>query len=183
MNVDVPMSQDDETRLKVALGRDDIARVAKIVAVAGAMEALDQATGQFVPSTIADQRSYRIYCLFRQGMTLPEAEGLVADLFKVPALAAKRMVTAAVARYSVELNKAVNAAACTMLDGSEWNQDDLRWEVAMPMVFIRNRLLELLSRGKLPDPTQARRGAIWQFPDETYAWLRHELGMPARKIP
>jgi len=184
MNLDVPLSEDDKARLALALGRNaNIERVAKIVALAGATEALDQATGRSVPSTIAEVRSHRIYCLVRQGMTLAEAEALVAYLFKVPAPAAKRMVMSAVARYSVELNADVNKAAAATLDDAEWNEDAERWEVAMPTAFIRDRFLDILSRGEQPDPSPARRGSIWQFPDETFAWLREQLGLEKKDVP
>ena len=161
----------------------EVDRVARMVALAGAMEAIDQATGKAVFSSMADLRSYRIYCLVRQGMALAEAESLVAHLFKITASSARRMVGQAMACYAVELNAAMNQEASATLESARWNPESDRWEVAMPTVFIRNRLLEILSRNDLPNPKSADRGALWQFPDETYRWAREQLGLSARPAP
>jgi hypothetical protein len=181
VRLEFTFTDDDRQRLASVLGAtEDIGRVAKTVALAGAMEAIDQATGKAVFSSMTDLRSYRIYCLVRQGMALAEAESLVAHLFKVPAASAKRMVSRAMARYAVELNAAMNTEAATMIESARWNKESKRWQVAMPTGFIRDRLLEILSRSNLPDPTPARRGALWQFADETYQWARTQLNLPAR---
>ena len=75
-------------------GRLTIQQMAELVARAGAREALALATGQAVPSTITDARSFRIFFLLQEGMSLGEAERLVAALFKVPAGTARRWVSA-----------------------------------------------------------------------------------------
>jgi hypothetical protein len=182
--LEFPFSDSDRQRLAAVLGNpEDVDRVARTVALAGAMEAIDQATGNAVFSSMTDLRSYRIYCLVRQGMTLAEAESLVAHLFKVPAASAKRMVSRATARYAVELHAAMNQEASAMLDSARWNRESERWEVAMPTAFIRDQLLEVLSRSDLPDPNPARRGSVWQFADETYQWARVQLGLPPRRSP
>jgi hypothetical protein len=184
LRLEFPFSDDDRQRLAAVLGSaEDVDRVAKTVALAGAMEAIDQATGKAVFSSMSDLRSYRIYCLVRQGMALAEAESLVAHLFKVPVASAKGMVSRATARYAVELNAAMNEEASAMLDSARWNAESERWEVAMPTAFIRERLLEILSRSDLPDPKPAHRGSVWQFPDETYQWAREGLGLKARPSP
>jgi hypothetical protein len=181
LRLELPFSEEDRQRLAAVLGNaDDVDRVARMVAVAGAMEAIDQATGKAVFSSMTDLRSYRIYCLVRQGMALAEAESLVAHLFKVTASSARRMVGQAMARYAVELNAAMNREASDTLDSARWNTESERWEVAMPTAFIRNRLLEILSRSDLPNPKSADRGALWQFPDETYQWARQQLGLSPR---
>jgi hypothetical protein len=182
LRLELPFSEEDRQRLASVLGNaDDVDRVARMVALAGAMEAIDQATGKAVFSSMTDLRSYRIYCLVRQGMALAEAESLVAHLFKVTASSARRMVGQAMARYAVELNAAMNREASAMLDSARWNTESERWEVGMPTAFIRNRLLEILSRSDLPNPKSADRGAVWQFPDETYQWVREQLGLSARQ--
>ncbi len=184
MRLEFAFSDDDRQRLAAVLGsNEDVDRVAKTVALAGAMEAIDQATGKAVFSSMTDLRSYRIYCLVRQGMALADAESLVAHLFKVPVGSAKGMVRRATARYAVELNAAMNEEASAMLDSARWDAEAERWEVAMPTAFIRERLLEILSRSHLPDPAPARRGAVWQFPDETYQWARAQLGLAPRPSP
>ncbi len=85
MDVVVPYENEDRLRLQRAVQGDrDIDALAAVIARAGAREALDQATGRFAPTNLTDQRSYRIYCLLREGMALSQAYGLVAGIFQVP---------------------------------------------------------------------------------------------------
>lgn len=178
MNLELDITADDRERLEKALPRGyDIDDVVEKVSMAGVREALDYATGRAVFSSMADLRSYRIFCLVRQGVHLAQAEVLVANLFKVPPTTARRLVNSAVARYAVELDESLDEEVSRTLDVAAWNTEADRWELAMPTVFLRDRILDVLSRSEQPDPSPAHRGAVWQFPDETFAWLRGELGL------
>lgn len=184
MEVRLTVSDDDRRRVAQALDANaDPDRILQLVAQAGATEAVDYATGRAVFSTMSDLRSYRIYRLICAGMTLGEAEMLVARLFKVPDGTARRLVNAAVSRYSIEIAEGLLAALCELLGDAEWNPDVSRWEVSMPAGFIRNRVLDILRRTNLPDPSRADRGAVWRLADETYQWLRQEYGLDPRPPP
>jgi hypothetical protein len=119
MRVDVPFSEDDRVRLRQALGSGrNPDEVAKLLALAGASELLALATGRVVPATLADARAFRIFNLIEQGMSLSEAESLVAAIFKVPTATAKRLVNAAVARYAVELQEGLSGTIKDVLDAA-----------------------------------------------------------------
>jgi hypothetical protein len=153
--------------------------VATLLARAGASEILALATGRTVPATLADARAFRIFNLLQQGMNLSDAESLVAAIFKVPATTAKRMVNAAVARYSVELQEGLNGTIGEVLDGAAWDKERSRWDIRMPPTFIRERILEVAASLPVPDPGRAA-GSLWRFPDETYQAVRKEFGLPAK---
>jgi hypothetical protein len=179
MEINVPLPAEDRERLKEFLGTDEeVDRVARLVAQAGAREVLAQATGRAVFSSMADLSSFRIFCLLEQVMDLSEAEALVALLFKVPASSAKRMVNKAVARYSVELQAALKKIIVELLENATWNKESKRWEVSIPTTFVRERILEGLGRIELPTPVPAQRGPVWKFADETFQALRREFGLP-----
>ena len=119
MDIDIPFSAEDRKRLGQALGSSwDADDVAALLARAGASEILALATGRTVPATLADARAFRIFNLLQQGMNLSDAESLVAAIFKVPSATAKRMVNAAVARYSVELQQGLSGTIGEVLDGA-----------------------------------------------------------------
>jgi hypothetical protein len=181
MKLDIPYDDDQRDQLRRALGRvDDKDQIATIIAKAGAREALALATGEGVFSSITDLRSFRVFCLLAEGMTLAEAEELIARVFKVPPASAKRMVGTAVARYVVELQASLDTALRAMLDAAEWNSEVERWEVRMPATFLRDRTFDILSRTDLPDPESASRGALWRLPDETYSHLREAVALPVK---
>jgi len=180
VNVEVPFAADDRKRLIQALGSGrDPDEVAELLARAGATELLALATGRVVPATLAEARAFRIFNLIDQGMSLPDAESLVASIFKVPTTTAKRIVNAAVARYAVELQQGLAGTITDVLDAATWDQENGRWEVRMPTTFIRERILEVASRQPVPDPSRAA-GSLWRFPDETYQAVRSELGLRPR---
>jgi hypothetical protein len=130
MRVDVPFSEDDRVRLRQALGSGrNPDEVAKLLALAGASELLALATGRVVPATLADARAFRIFNLIEQGMSLSEAESLVAAIFKVPTATAKRLVNAAVARYAVELQEGLSGTIKDVLDAATWDSEHERWGV------------------------------------------------------
>jgi hypothetical protein len=116
-------------------------------------------------------------------MQMGEAEKLVADLFKIPARSARTLVSAAVARYSVELEEALAKRIAATLDEAPWNKDADRWEVTLADAFIRERLFDELQRGNQPDPVRAGVGAVWRFPDETYQWLRAQHALAGKPKP
>jgi hypothetical protein len=182
MRVDVDLDEEDLRRLSQALGgAGDVDRVAKLVAKAGAIELLSLATGRAVPSGMADLRAFRIYCLLQEGMTLAEAEALVASIFKVPSATAKRFVNYAVARYGVELADGLHGAVIEALEDAAWNEERARWDVRIASTFVREKVMDTLSRLDLPDPALAQRGPVWRFADETYQALRDAMGLARRK--
>jgi hypothetical protein len=181
MDIDIPFSGEDQARLAQALGSTwDVDDVATLLARAGASEILALATGRTVPATLADARAFRIFNLLQQGMSLSDAESLVAAIFKVPSASAKRMVNAAVARYAVELQQGLSGTIGEVLDAATWDKEHQRWDVRIPPTFIRERILEAAARLPVPDPTRAA-GIIWRFPDETYQAVRKEFGLAPKQ--
>jgi hypothetical protein len=176
----VAFTADDRRRLSQALGpswnADD---VATLLARAGASEILALATGRTVPATLAEARAFRIFNLLQQGMSLSDAEALVAAIFKVPSATAKRMVNSAVARYAVELQQGLSGTIGEVLEAATWDEDRDRWEIRIPPTFIRERILEAAARLPVPDPSRVA-GSLWRFPDETYQAVRKEVGLSAK---
>jgi hypothetical protein len=180
MDISIPFNDADRERLSQALGPTrNVDDVAALLARAGASEILALATGRAVPSTLADERAFRIFSLLEQGLSLSDAEAVVAAIFKVPSATAKRMVNSAVARYSIELQKGLSGTIGAVLDGAKWDKDHERWEIRIPPTFIRERILEAAARLPVPDPGRAA-GSLWRFPDETYQAVRREFGLAER---
>jgi hypothetical protein len=117
--------------------------------------------------------------LLQQGMTLSDAETLVAAIFKVPSATAKRMVNSAVARYAIELQQGLSGTIGEVLEAATWDKERERWDIGMPATFIRERILEAAARLPVPDPSRAA-GSLWRFPDETYQAVRKEFGLSAK---
>lgn len=178
MRVDVPFSDDDQQKLQRALGAADVNRIAQMVARAGARECLAQATGDAVFSSMSDLRSFRIFCLLREGMGMSEAERLVAGLFKIPSASSKRLVSTAIARYAVELEARVRDTMVELLNDAVAAED--AWDMRMPSAFVRERVSDLLEGMDVPPPTSAQRGSIWRFPNETYQALRRAFQLGER---
>jgi hypothetical protein len=182
MELNLELSKDDRERLRQALGAEaDVDRIATVVARAGAREALAMATGRAVFSSIADLRAFRIYCLFREGMTPAEAERVVSAVFQVPSGSARRLVANAVARYGIELRRNVMGAIRELLDAAEWR--DGRWEMRMPSSFVRQEVWNVVNRLDVPNPVLAERGAVWKLADETFRALRSSFGLGTRRPP
>lgn len=180
MKVEVPFETEDRQRLSQALGSGrDADGIAQLLARAGATEFLALATGRVVPATLADARAFRIYNMLEQGMSLSDAESLVAAIFKVPTATAKRLVNSAVSRYAVELQQGLSGSIAAVLDAATWDKEHDRWEIRMPTTFIRERILEVAARQPVPDPSRAA-GSLWRFPDETYQAIREEFELPAK---
>lgn len=183
MDIDIPFTDEDRERLRQALGpKRDVDQIAGLLARAGANEILALATGRTVPTTIADERAFRIFSLLQQGLSLSEAEVLVAAIFKVPSATAKRMVNSAVARYAIELQQGLSGAVGAVLDGADWKKDQKRWEIRVPPTFVCERILEAAASVPFPDPSRAA-GSLWRFPDETYQAVREAFGLAKRPIP
>jgi hypothetical protein len=180
VEIDIPFTDADRERLRQALGPSrDTDEIATLVARAGATEILALATGRTVPTTLADERAFRIFNLLQQGLSLSDAEGVVAAIFKLPSATAKRMVNSAVARYAVELQYGVSGTIGEVLDAATWDKDRERWEIRVPPTFIRERILEVAARLPVPDPSRVA-GSLWRFPDETYQAVRNEFGLASR---
>lgn len=180
MEIDIPLDDDDRTRLRRAIGSTwDVDDIATLLARAGASELLALATGRTVPATLAEARAFRIFNLLQQGMSLSDAETLVTAIFKVPLTTAKRLVNFAVARYSVELHEGLSGTISEVLEAASWDEDRERWSIRMPPTFIRERILDAAARLPVPDPGRAA-GSLWRFPDETYQAVRAEFGLPGK---
>jgi hypothetical protein len=180
VDVNIPFTDADRERLSQALGPNrNVDEVAALLARAGASEILALATGRAVPSTLADERAFRIFSLLEQGLSLSDAEAIVAAIFKVPSATAKRMVNSAVARYSIELQQGLSGTIGEVLDKAEWDTDSKRWEIRIPPTFIRERILEVAARLPVPDPSRSA-GSLWRFPNETYQAVRREFGLAER---
>jgi hypothetical protein len=175
----VSVSKDDRARLARSLGpKSD--RMLEIVLKAGAEEARDLATGRAVFSTMAELRSYRVYCLVRAGLSVQDAATAVAALFKISPSGARRVVATSLSRYAIELADDVDTVVTSTLEGATWHTESESWRIELPAGFTRDRILELARASTEPDPRPVGRGTLWSFPEETYAWLRAQTGLPAR---
>jgi hypothetical protein len=182
LSVELDLSKEDVDRLRTSLGSNvDVERIAGAILEAGAREFLAQATGRAVPGGIREARLYRIFLLIRAGVSLREAQTVVAATFKETPGRARGMVEAAIARYDVELRGPVDARVTEVLEDAAWV--DSRWEVELPGGFVRDRVLEIASDTTHADPERAGRGIIYKFPDETYQAVRAELGLSPRPKP
>jgi hypothetical protein len=119
---------------------------------------------------------FRIFTLLQQGLKLSDVEVLTAAIFKVPMSSAKRMVSAAVARYAVELQSSLQASVNETLEEANWNKEGKRWEMRMSSSFLRERILGAADPLPTPDPTRAG-GSTWRFSDETYQAVRASFGL------
>ncbi|MEV6735330.1 hypothetical protein [Streptomyces sp. NPDC051364] len=183
MQIHLDPSQEDMERLQSALGNPppaEVARLAKIIAHAGAQEAFDYATGVAMPATMADLRAYRICRLVKAGMRLSEAESVVASLFKVAPASARRLVQTAVARFSVELGSDLLATVKDVLETAVWDEvESGKWIMLLPSRLVQEWALDRARLSDLPNPSRVR-GALWHFSDETYQHLRELAGLPPR---
>jgi hypothetical protein len=178
----ISLSSEDEARLKTSLGANaDLARIAKAIATAGANEFLEQATGRVVPGAIREARLFRTYQLLKAGVTLAEAQAIVAAVFKETPGRARGLVESAIARYDIELRASVDARVQEVLDAATWK--DPRWEVELPSGFARDRVLDAAAETSFADPSRAGRGAVYQFPEETYQAVRQAFLMKKRPKP
>jgi hypothetical protein len=181
IQVAIPFGRAEQLLLEQALGsRDDLRRIASIIAEAGAMELTALATGQAVFSSMADLRSYRIYCLLKTGLPRGDTEILVASIFKLPLGQARRLVNSAVARYAVELG-GVAETIRQALKNAVWSPEPEGWLLDLSSELVRDRLSATLASKDLPDPERMKRGAIWRYPVETYSALREAFDLPPRE--
>ncbi|HUC14669.1 MAG TPA: hypothetical protein VMS00_09485 [Acidimicrobiales bacterium] len=178
----ISLSAEDEARLRTSLGaKADLTRIATAIANAGANEFLEQATGRVVPGAIREARLFRIYQLLKAGVTLLDAQAIVAAVFKETPGRARGLVESAIARYDVELRASVDARVQEVLDAATWQ--DPRWEVELPSGFVRDRVLAAAADTSFADPSRAGRGAVYQFPDETYQAVREAFQLRDRPKP
>jgi hypothetical protein len=151
------------------------------MARAGANEILAQATGRVVPSGIREARLYRIYLLLEAGITLAEAQAVVAASFKETPTRARSLVESAIARYDIELRESVDSRIAEVLEDGKWRED--RWYVELPAGFVRERVLSVADDTTLADVTRAGRGSVYCFPDETYQAVRKKFDLKERAKP
>ncbi|MCA1702285.1 MAG: hypothetical protein LC808_03035 [Actinobacteria bacterium] len=182
VSLTMTVSDEDVDRLRTSLGATaDLARIVDAVVRAGATEFLTQATGRVVPGGLREARLYRVFLLLQAGVTLSEAQALVAAIFKETPGRARGLVESAIARYDVELRTSVDARVSEVLNDAAWEED--RWEVELPVGFVRDRVLDVAAETPLADPTRAGRGAVYRFPDETYQAVRKQIGLKTRVKP
>lgn len=183
VEINIEVDETARRRLQALFGAGtDLDRILKIVLQAGAQEALDYATGAAVFSSMADLRSYRVFCLLRAGMTPDDAEQVLPALFKLSPAGTRRIVATSFARYSIELADTIETVLRSTLDAATWVKDDSRWKVSLPAGLARDRVLELTRNSDQPDPVR-QTGAVHAFPDETYQWLRGRLNFDERPVP
>jgi hypothetical protein len=185
MEIETPFDDQDRQRLRRAMGGDrDYDDLAQLIALAGAREAIDQATGRFVPSTIAEERSYRIFCLLREGLSLADAYALIAGIFQTEPATAKRYVDSAMARFRVELDEAMDAAirAAFADDAAGTEFMDSLWWVRVPDSLI-GRVRQIVHDAGQPEIASARKGNVWKFADESYQAVRAAVALTVRPLP
>ncbi len=157
--VTISLSAEDEARLRTSLGtKADLTRITTAIANAGAREFLEQATGRVVPGAIREARLFRIYQLLKAGVTLAEAQAIVAAVFKETPGRARGLVESAIARYDVELRASVDSRVQEMLEAATWQEP--RWEVELPSGFSRDRVLDAAADTAFADPSRAGRGGL-----------------------
>jgi hypothetical protein len=182
VTVTIAVSDDDVARLRTSLGPTvDLDRILGLLVRAGATELLTQATGRVVPGGLREARLYRVYLLLEAGVTLGEAQALVAAIFKETPGRARGFVESAIARYDVELRASVNARVAEVLDAAIWTEE--KWDVELPLGFVRDRVLEIAGETTFADPNRAGRGSVYRFADETYQAVRASVGLRARPRP
>lgn len=182
ISVTISVSNEDVKRLRISLGtHGELDKILEAVIRAGATEFLSQATGRVVPSGIREARIYRVFLMLQAGVALNEAPAIVAAIFKETPVRARGLVQAAIARYDVELRASVDTRVADVLKKATWNEG--RWDVELPVGFVRDRILDFAGATPLADPTRAGRGVVYQFPDETYQAVRQEFGLEPRAKP
>jgi hypothetical protein len=182
VSVTVTMTDEDLSRLRTSLGPStDLERIARALSMAGATELLAQATGRVVPGGMREARLYRIYLLLQSGITLEEAQTIVASIFKETPARARALVESAIARYDIELRKSVVARVAELLDKGVWANNT--WNVELPVGFVRDRVLEASGQMTSADPTRAGRGSVYRFPDEPFQAVRKVFGLKSHAKP
>ncbi|WP_166133927.1 hypothetical protein [Nocardioides ochotonae] len=181
VGISVPVPERDRARLEAVLGLSDVTSVLDALLRAGAMESLAYATGGAVFSSMSELRMFRVACLVNAGLPIDKVEQLVASLFKLTPAGARRIVAASFARYPVELRGSADGAVKEQLGRAALTADE-EWEVRLPPGFVRDRVLSMCRESDQPDP-KPKYGAIWLLPQETFVWLRAQLGMPQPPVP
>ncbi|WP_411133015.1 hypothetical protein [Streptomyces sp. C10] len=173
VKLEIPFSASDKRQLqKVLSPKMDSMKVAAIIAEIGAQEALDQALGKSEPRTLTEQRQHRVKSLLISGITIREAEVVVAAIFKIPPSSSRRLIEATAARFDVELLDHILASAREALDGAFFdNGKPQAWEITVPSTLIRKWLQEEANKGNQPPPRPSEKGAVWLLPDDTYRHL------------
>lgn len=179
--VEIVPSATHRERLAALVGEDEVEHVLGLVVRAGAAEALAQATGEAVFSSMSDLRMYRVYRLLDGGMSLDESEQLVATLFKMTPAGARRVVSATLARYVFELQGSARDALAERFDAANYDGDG-KWEVILPPGFVRDAATAMWSRGTQPNP-EPKQGAVYKFKIETFDWMRAQLGLEKMEAP
>lgn len=187
MRLDIPFAQEDKQLFAEALGSvppTQVDRFAALVARAGASEVLEQAIGKAMPTTLSELRSYRIRALFRAGLGVNEAEGLVSALFKVSSSSARRYIDDAVARFDIELRPfIVEASKKVIEDVRPDNWSDGAWEISMPCEAVRKWLHEQVEKSNKPNPRRSDRAGIWRYPHSSYEHLCGIFQISSRPHP
>jgi hypothetical protein len=184
LTVTVEWGHEQRGKLNTVLrGKPDPERIATIIAKAGAAELLAMATGEHVPETMVDLQKYRIFRLIKAGMTLPEAESMVADIFQIPLTRARGRVKDAIHWYSADLRDQVDDAIRDLLMDAEWSKKDQHWEVSIPWEYVRESLMNVLTALGQTRPTKTTRGSLYAFLVETYQMALEYYDLPDRPSP
>lgn len=165
VKLEIPFSESDKQQLqKVLSPKVDASKVAGIIAEIGAQEALDQALGKSEPRTLIEQRQHRVRSLLTAGISILEAEVVVAAIFKIPPSSSRRLIETTAARFDVELLDHILASVREALDGVLFdNGKPQAWEIVVPSTLVRKWFQEAASRGNQPPPRPSGRGRFGCF--------------------
>ena len=151
-----------------------------MVGKAGATEALLLATEQAdVPSSPADMRKLRVYCLIRAGLPMETLESVVAATFKLTPRQARGLVDSTLARYSARLADDVTAQIRKALDSAtDGDQDD--YFVTTTSGYVESRLIEFLSGEPVEQPKKLSVGRRWRLTRDAFNAAARRYGARER---
>lgn len=153
--------------------------LATLIAKAGAQEALDQAMGIVTPSTANDMRVARIRALVREGVPIGDAEKVIAALYRVPTSTARGLVRSTIARFEDVREEVVIAIRAT-LDAADPVPEDEEWEVSLTSTPVREWVTAETAVSNHPYPRPSKKAGLRSFPDDTYQYLRGQVGLQKR---
>lgn len=137
-----------------------------------------------MPTTFSELRFFRIRSLFRAGLSVNEAEGVVTALFKVSSPSARKYIDDAISRFDIELRPFVVEAVKKVIEDehlAKWS--DGAWEISMPCEAVRKWMHEQIRKSNKPNPHRSDRASVWRYPDSSYQHLRGFFQLSPRPHP
>lgn len=183
LNVDLPISAEDETQLAGIFGvsQERLADALTEVAIAALEEYVRMFLGQKVFTRGADMIEYRLFLLIRSmfGNSIPD-EQRVCDLFQATSTQARSLIRSVLSKYQYELHEAMTTSLRAAVEAAEQVQTDGDYEVAINTQSIVEGLNRLLGHadGAL-HPIVRKRGTVstYVIKPSAYLQLRAELGL------